>query len=332
MTGQLPTPDTINKLRTGADQSFAMLAGMQLDVFTPLKDRPMSLEELAKTLEVRPLKLRPLLYAIVLAGLLEVEDERFSNTQEAERFLVRGSPDYLGGMHTRLASGWEVTLKTAESIRTGTPQAKLDLSNASEDDLESFLRMLQGGAESSGHELARLVDLSSVVTFADIGGSSGGLAMAITRQCPQITATVIELPGVAPITQRIIDRAGLNGRVEVAVADVLQGLTAGPYDVVALRALIQVLSPDDAVRALTNIRPTVKPGGAILVIGHIVENSRLSPAVAVGFSLMTLNIYDEGQAYTRQEYLDWLTEAGFEDGNITSMSGGLTLVSAKNPA
>ncbi len=331
MTGQLPTPDTIYKLRTGADQSFAMLAGMQLDVFTPMKNGPMALEELAKTLEVPPLKLRPLLYTLVLAGLLRVEDERFSNTQESERFLVRGSPNYLGGMHARLALGWEVTLKTAESIRTGVPQAKLDFSNASEDELESFLRSLQGGAESSGHELARLVDLSSVLTFADIGGGSGGLAMAITRECPHITATVIELPGVALITQRIIDEVELNERVEVAVGDVLQGLTAGPYDVVALRALIQVLSPDDAVRALTNIRPTLKPGGAIFVIGHVVENSRLSPALAVGFSLMTLNVYDDGQAYTRQEYLDWLTEAGFEEGNITSMSGGLTLVSAKNP-
>ncbi len=332
MTDQLLRPDTINKLRTGADQSFAMLAGMQLDVFTPLKDRSMSLEELAKTLEVRPLKLRPLLYALALAGLLKVEDERFSNSQEAERFLVRGSPGYLGGMHARLASGWEVTLKTAESIRTGTPQAKLDFSNASEDELESFLRMLQGSAESSGHELARLVDMSSVLTFADIGGGSGGLAMAITGDCPHITATVIELPGVAPITQRIIDGAGLNGRVEVAVGDVLQRLTAGPYDAVALKSLIQVLSPDDAVRALTNIRPTVKPGGAIFVIGHVVENSRLSPAVAVGFSLMTLTDYDDGQAYTRPQYLAWLTEAGFEEGNIPPMSGGLTLVSARNPA
>ena len=70
---------------------------------------------------------------------------------------------------------------------------------------------------------------------------------------------------------------------------------------------------------------------SIFVIGHVVENSDSSPARAVGFSLMTLNIYDEGQAYTGQEYLDLLTEPGLEDGNTTSMSGGLTLVSAKNP-
>ena len=143
--------------------------------------------------------------------------------------------------------------------------------------------------------------------------------MAITREWPHITATVIDLPGVAPITQRIIAGAELNGRVEVAVGDVLQGLTAGPYDVVVLGAIIQVLSPDDTVRGLTNIRPTVKPGNAIFVVGHVVENSRLSPALAVGFSRMTLNIYDEGQACTRQEHLDRLIKAGCEDGNIASM-------------
>ena len=39
MESPVPRSDTINKLRFGADAAFAMLAGMQLDVFTPLKDR-----------------------------------------------------------------------------------------------------------------------------------------------------------------------------------------------------------------------------------------------------------------------------------------------------
>ena len=33
-----PRPDTINALRWGADAAFALLAGMQLDVFTPYVD------------------------------------------------------------------------------------------------------------------------------------------------------------------------------------------------------------------------------------------------------------------------------------------------------
>jgi len=32
-----PRPNTVNQLRSAADAAFAMLAAMQLDVFTPLR-------------------------------------------------------------------------------------------------------------------------------------------------------------------------------------------------------------------------------------------------------------------------------------------------------
>ena len=65
-----------------------MLAGMQLDVFTPLKDGAMTAEQLADSLGVKAEKLSPLLYALVAAELLTVEGERFANTAEADQFLV----------------------------------------------------------------------------------------------------------------------------------------------------------------------------------------------------------------------------------------------------
>ena len=89
MTSPPLRPDTIEKLNSAVYPSFAMVAGMQLDVFTPLKDGPLSVEHLAAALTVNPHKLRPLLYALVAAGLLTVQDERFSNTPEAAHCLVR---------------------------------------------------------------------------------------------------------------------------------------------------------------------------------------------------------------------------------------------------
>ena len=79
--------------------SFAMLAGMQLDVFTPLKDQPMDADSLANVLKVKESKLSPLLYALVSADLLTVENEVFSNTIEADIFLVKGLPAYMGGLN-----------------------------------------------------------------------------------------------------------------------------------------------------------------------------------------------------------------------------------------
>lgn len=90
-------PNTIERLGNAVYPSFAMLAGMQLDLFTPLKDGPMTAEQIADALGVRAAKLEPLLYALVAAELLTVEGDRFANTDEANTFLVRTSPNYLKG-------------------------------------------------------------------------------------------------------------------------------------------------------------------------------------------------------------------------------------------
>ena len=67
MTSPAPKPETIDKLTRAAYPAFAMLAGMQLDVFTPLSNGPKTIAEVAKGLGVLPLKLQPLLYALVSA-------------------------------------------------------------------------------------------------------------------------------------------------------------------------------------------------------------------------------------------------------------------------
>ena len=72
-----------------------MLAGMQLDVFTPLQAGPKTAEEIAHAIGVGPARLRLLLYSLVAAGLLNEQDGHFSNTPEASHFLVKGIPSYM---------------------------------------------------------------------------------------------------------------------------------------------------------------------------------------------------------------------------------------------
>ena len=92
------TPKTIQDLINGVYPGLAMLAGMQLDVFTPLHHQPMTAEELAHALDVGPTKLRPLLDNLVVAGLLTQDEGRYANTATAGQFLVRGQPDYRGAL------------------------------------------------------------------------------------------------------------------------------------------------------------------------------------------------------------------------------------------
>ena len=112
-------PTTIFRHAIAVYPPIAMLAGMQLDIFTPLEDGPITATALAEQLGVRAEKLGPLLYALVNAELLTVKEERFENTPEAAAYLVRGRPAYIGGAHELYSDLWSAALRTAESLRAG---------------------------------------------------------------------------------------------------------------------------------------------------------------------------------------------------------------------
>ena len=141
---------------------------------------------------------------------------------------------------------------------------------------------------------------------------------------------MLALLKVSSGTQRIVAEAGASDRVDVVAADLLSGPLTCSYDVVVLKALIQV-SQEDAVKVLMNVRGAVKPGGTIHIIGRMLDNSRLTPASSVAFSMTTINLFDDGQAYTEEEYAGWLVEAGFEGFQRVSLSAGADMVTARRP-
>jgi len=313
MENQPSSPRRINQLRSEADAAFAMLAGMQLDVFTPLKAGPLDAEQIADAIGVTPARLRLLLYCLVAAGLLTEENGRFSNIPEGNQFLVKGSPSYLGNRHAALATRWTASLKTAESIRTGIPQAKIDFANSPQSELEKFLRNLNPSTVSAGRALLENYDFSSVQTLADIGSGGAGLAITITKAYPHIKATAIDLPQVTPIAQKIIEEEGAEERVKVLAADVLSGVLPGSYDAAVMRAFLQVFSPADACKAVKHVGAAVNPGGKIFIIGQILDDSRIFPLEAVGFNLAFINMLEAGESHTKAQHREWLSEAGFTD-------------------
>ena len=50
------------------------------------------------------------------------------------------------------------------------------------------------------------------------------------------------------------------------------------------------------------------------------------------FSLLALNLFDEGQAYAEDEYAWWLAEAGFEGFTRLPLSADNSLITARKPA
>jgi cyclopropane fatty-acyl-phospholipid synthase-like methyltransferase len=313
MPESISQPETVNRLTASVDAGFALLAGMQLDLFTPLKMGPMTAEQLAIAIGVSSRQLRLLLYVLVVAGLLIERDGHFSNTAEASQFLVSGEPSYIGNRHGILGMRWREYFKTAESIRSGVPKAKVDFSNAAPEELEKFLRNVNANTVQAARGLVQAADFSSVKTLLDVGCGGAGMAITITNACPHVSATAMDLPQVAPIARKIVSEEGAEARVKVLAADAVNGPLSGAYDAAILRAFLQVLSPEDSRRAIHNVGAVLNPGGRIFIIGQILDDSRRSPLDAVGFNLTFINFFDAGESYTESEHQAWLSAAGFVD-------------------
>jgi 2-hydroxy-4-(methylsulfanyl)butanoate S-methyltransferase len=322
-------PVTIRSLAEGVYAPMAMKAAMQLDLFTPLKDGPMSGAELAGVLGLNADRFTLLLYALVSAGLLTVEDGCFANTPEANRFLVRGVPGYLGNQHHLYDDLWGGMLHTGNSLQSGVPGAKHDFSIMTEAALGNFYRGTHPGALSAGRTLVALVDLSDARHLVDVGGGSGGVSIGLCETYPDLRATIAEFDAVVPVTKSIIADENMTGRIDVIAADAVANNLPGEYDAAILRNLIQVLSADDAAAALSHIASAIKPGGVVYIWGWMIDDSRITPADSVLHNIAFLNLYDNGQAYSEGEHRGWLADAGFKDMERQILPGGFSLMSAR---
>jgi hypothetical protein len=322
-------PETIQKLQAGVAPALAMLAGMQLEVFTPLAEGPLTAADIAARLGVAEDRLSRLLYALVTAGLLESHDGRFANTPETAAFLVKGRPGYIGDTHELWGQLWHADLGTANSIRSGRPAALHDFAAAGDAEMAAMLRGMHPSTIAAGRDLMQRFDFSGYRSLVDVGGGTGGLAAALCEANPALRATLFDLPRTAALAEPILRATPGGDRVTIEPGDILAASPSGTHDAAIIRALVQVLGPDEARRAVVNATAAIRPGGHIYIVGGgMLDDDRLGPRAAVFWSVTFMNIYNAGASYTEAEHKAWLTESGCGDAQRLTLPAGGGIIRA----
>jgi hypothetical protein len=67
-------------------------------------------------------------------------------------------------------------------------------------------------ALAAGRDLLAHADFSRYRRLVDVGGGSGGVALALVEGCPHLSATIVDLPATTSIAQRYVSEAGLADR------------------------------------------------------------------------------------------------------------------------
>ena len=95
---EVPTPDRMMQLGLGFWGSKAMLSAVEFGLFTELARGPSDVERLSERLGLHRRGACDFLDALVALGTLEREGEVYRNTPEADLYLDRAKPTYIGGI------------------------------------------------------------------------------------------------------------------------------------------------------------------------------------------------------------------------------------------
>ena len=236
-----------------------------------------------------------------------------------------------GGAHELYSEMWQAALVAGKTIRTGTPQARHDYASMPAADLAGLFRGLHPGALATGRFLAKEFRLERFEHLMDVGGGSGGAAIAACQACANLRATVVELPNTATIARSFIDDANLASRVKIMACDVIREVPKDACDAAVMRNFVQVLAPDEARRALKHVGAAMRENGELFIVGSVLDDNRLQPDTALGLNLVYLGMYENGQSYTEAEHRAWLAEAGFSHIRVSFgvAPNGATVIAAR---
>jgi len=336
-TATAPTPEHIMQVGLGFWASKTLLSAVEIGVFTELSRGPADFHELTGRLGLHPRSARDFLDALVALRLLHRTQDHYCNAPDAELFLDRNKPSYLGGMlemaNSRLYGFWN---HLTEALRTGQPQNEAKHDSAASPftalyadpaRLKNFLAAMSGISHGANVAIARQVPWSKYKTYADVGTAQGDLAVQIALANPHLRGLGFDLAEVGPVFEEYAEANGVADRVRFQPGDFFADALP-TTDVLTMGHILHDWNLADKKMLVGRAFAALNPGGALVVYDAMIDDDRSQNAFGL---LMSLNMLIEtpgGFDYTGADCIGWMKEAGFREAYAEHLIGPDSMVVA----
>ncbi|GAA0526083.1 hypothetical protein GCM10010172_03240 [Paractinoplanes ferrugineus] len=321
------TPAELIELGTAFCRAKVVLTALELRLFAKLQDGPRSEEDLRTELGLHRRGARHFFDSLVVLGLLRRADGGYANTASAARWLVHGTPSYVGGFLERadhmLYPAWG---RLTEGLKTGEPQAEADYMEMIEnpDRLRRFVGMMDALNGLLAPELADAFDFSGTGTLMDVGGARGNLVSGVVKAHPRLRGRVFDLPQMQPLFIEHVGKLGLSDRVEFVPGNFFtDDLPAA--DTINIGHVLHDWSPEERQMLISKAYAALPSGGTLLVYDRMVDEEPTDPVNLI-ISLDMLLTTKGGAEYTAAECQEWMTTAGFVETSVSALGEYDTLV------
>jgi SAM-dependent methyltransferase len=319
------TPRRLNELGLGFMHSGTLVAAIELGVFDALSEGPVSVAQLADAIGLTEDRADKLVTACATLDLLTRGPEGVCNTEETDRFLVRGKPTYFGDYLVHLAKGsYESWGKLAERLKAQPPagQGRYFATGGDAGQARALTEAGYTGSQGTARRLARRFDFSGYHRLLDLGGGSAVYSIEACRQNPVLKATVFDFENVCVVAREFIERAGLSDRIEARALDFTSDPLPDGADVVLLCGNIHAYDADTARRVVRNAFSALTPGGAMIICDYMLNDERTGPPVAAFMTVAQTFSPGRGRVHSGADFAGYLSDAGFEVEKVEEFLAG----------
>lgn len=303
------SPGMILDIVNGFQESRILLTAIQLEVFSRLGCEKLTSNEIAHQIQADTRATDRLLNALTAMGLLQKAGLFFENTPVSRQYLDQNSPEFMWNIKHSV-NRWDTWSTLTEAIQKGTCVIRKEEGNRDEEWNNAFIGAMHYRAVNDADNMVAAVGVSAIKSILDVGGGSGGYAMAFCRQNDSIRATIFDRPAIIPITKKYIEEAGFVGRIDTIAGDYHRDDFKGPYDLVIMSAIIHINTIDENIHLIRKGAQALNPGGRLVIQDFFIDETRTSPKHAVLFALNMLVATRGGDTYTGNEIKEWMTAAG----------------------
>ena len=289
-----------------------IMAAADLGVFDAIGKGYKGVEEVSKTCGTNVDSTRQLLNALVGIGYLDFSDNKYRVTPKIQKWVLKESEANLIGKLRFQIMEWNYLNHLEEYVRTGKP---LQLhSTISPKEWEFYQEGMRDLSINASKEMAGKIPVPAGANkMLDIGGSHGLYSIELCKKHPNLSSTILELPGAIKPASEIASRYDKSGKVVYKEGNALtDDLGENIYDVVMINNVVHHFTNEENIMLAKKVARALKPGG-IYVIGEFIRNETPGKGDAMAASTsLYFSLTSSSGNWSESEMRGWQTAAGLK--------------------
>ena len=314
--GAKPSPERIFSTLTAFQQTEALKAAIQLDIFSKIAEGANEVSSLAKAIGASERGVRTLCDYMTIFGFLTKENNRYGLPQESAVFLDRRSTAYMGAMANFLASEMHRTSfgVLAEAVRKGGSATETGDNTKPRDVFwVEFARSMAGLAVPGAEFIAALIGApeGKPMEVLDIAAGHGMYGITIARKNPAARIVALDWPAVLTVAQDNAKKFGIADRYKTRPGSAFETEFGEGYDYILLTNILHHFDAAGCEKLMRRVYAALRPDGKAITLEFVPNQDRISPQIPAAFSLVMLANTDAGDSYTFAELDKIFRNSGF---------------------